>query len=103
MLQSGIQDERDVAKALLDTTEVTIRTQNELRDSTTNNGSCDLAPYFDHWIGDAIDAAARILKSSVNDDIRNVAKCLIGQSKAISQSKESFLREIKRVGIPPAE
>jgi len=95
-LDSADQDCRDVAKALLDTTDVTVRTKDTLAENIDRKQPLDLAPYFDHWIGDAIEAAQRLL-SSETQEARNMAKCLIEQSQAIAASKESFLKEAKRV------
>ena len=95
LLDSADQERRDVAKAMLDAAEVTIRTRAALSEGEKTEGTFDLAPYFDHWIGDALDSAQRLV-SSEDNSVRLVAECLIGQFKAMIQSKEAFLREAKR-------
>jgi hypothetical protein len=90
------QDERDVAKAMLDATELTVRSQDAFRASVEKDGTFDCAPYFDHWFGDALETAKR-LRTYGDKDISQIAQCLIAQSEAIVHSKESFLKETKRV------
>lgn len=94
------QSVRDVAKCLLDTTAVTVRTRNELAAAAARVGNCDLAPYFDHWMGDAPESARHLLHHSPDPAVRTVARYLIAQSDAISGSKERFLELVKRAERP---
>jgi hypothetical protein len=91
-LNSADADERNVAKAVLDATRVTKRTQAKLMARV----HCDMGEYFDHWMGDALESAERLLQSQ-ELDVRSLATCLIDQSRAMIRSKEMFLAETKRV------
>ena len=90
------EDLRAVAKAVLDATHEATTVQKAI----AANGKVDLAPYFDFWFGDAIEAANRLIDSD-DENTRYLAKCVIGQQKAVADSKESFLREMKRLGVEP--
>lgn len=90
-LESSDSDKRNVAKSILDATDISIKT----RDKFLRNENVDVAPYFDHWFGDTIESAHRLLQST---DIasRNIALSLIALEKDILRSKEDFLIEAKR-------
>lgn len=92
-LESSDIDKKIVAKALIDVTEVTSRT----RDAYGRQEDLNLSDYFDHWFGDAIESAQRILVSS-DADAQRLASALISQEQAIVRSKESFLNGAKRLG-----
>lgn len=95
LLDAPEPDTRTVAKALLDATEVAIETRDRIM-----QGSCDLAPYFDHWFADSLEAAARE-KDSSDPDRRTIATTLMEQAKATFDSKEAFLKETKRLNVKP--
>lgn len=85
-----------VANAMLDVTSEA----EKIRQGFANNGKVDLAPFFDFWFADAIDAAKR-LKKSPDDNTRHLADCLITQEQSIIESKEDFLTETKRLKLKP--
>ena len=87
---------QSIAKALLDVTREGVKIQTAM----ANHKDAHLGPYFDFWFGDAI-ASARALLTSDDKNVRALAECLIEQEQNIIESKESFLREQKRLGIPP--
>ena len=64
------------------------------------NGNVDFAPYFDFWFGDSIASASTLLDSN-DDNVHNLAQCLIDHEKAILESKKGFLDEMKRLGVQP--
>lgn len=90
-LESPNEQRRAVAKAVLDIT----REGAAIFDGIQKPGTVDVAPYFDMWLGDAIDAANELLRSDDKDD-RDLAKCLLDQERDIIKSKEIFLVELKR-------
>jgi len=92
-LDSENADKKIVAKALLDATDVSIAT----RDALGKAGNVDLAVYFDHWFGDAIESATRLLKSEDNAS-RYLAKCLIDQEQSVIKSRADFLEKLKQAG-----
>lgn len=89
-------DLRAVSKALID---VTNEADIVLKQFAAD-GNVDLAPFFDFWFVDSVDAAKRLLESP-DDNIRHLAECLISQEQAIVESKEDFLTETKRLGVKP--
>lgn len=96
LLVAGNQDERDVAKALIDATNATLATRDALMNP---NANFDLSVYFDIWLGDALEAADR-LSGSTNPDVRYVVDCLKAQNEAIVKSKEAFLNQTKHIPRP---
>lgn len=93
MAQSENQDERDVGKAVVDTTEIMRKTEAAVKD-VKNKGTYDLGPFFDCWHGDSLDAAKR-LKNSADAKVRNVADILMDQADAIINCKDAFLKMVK--------
>lgn len=96
MLASPIQEYRDIAKAVLEVTDISLDLQHRL----SSQIEADFAPYFDYWFGDAIEAAKRH-KASSDKGVAAVAESLIAQEEAIVHSKEAFLLEAKRLNIRP--
>src|SRR5262249_42595452 len=90
------ENRRSVAKALLDVTAA----GRTIREAMQENRGADLAPYFDFWFADAVACAQRLLQEE-EPESRHLAQCLIESEKAILQSKERFLAEVKRHGIRP--
>jgi hypothetical protein len=90
------EDRRCVAKALLDVTAA----GRAIKDALIEDRDVDAAPYFDFWFADAISAAEKLLHSD-DKEARYLAQCLIDSEKAIIKSKESFLAEVKRLGVKP--
>lgn len=89
-------DIRTVSKALLDLTSEATEIQSEI----LKDGNVDLGPFFDFWFVDAIECANR-LQSHDDEIIVALANCIINAEKGIIKSKESFLWEMKRLGIKP--
>jgi|SRR5579885_1040174 len=87
---------RAVAKALLDATAA----GQAVRNALTHNQDADLAPYFDSWFADAVNAAQELQRSD-DKETRNLADALIVLEQASIKSKENFLGETKRLGIKP--
>jgi hypothetical protein len=85
-----------VAKALIDFAELST----EVKDFLENKTGGDLAPYLDFWFADAV-IAAKMLKNSRDEEIRDLATTLIEQEKAAIESKEFLLRKMKSLGIRP--
>lgn len=96
LLDSNDENERAVAKAVIDVTAETIKVQQ----AVAAKGKVNLAPYFDFWFGDALASANALLKST-DENTHYLARCLIDQEKSINESKESFLLEMKRLGVKP--
>ena len=88
------RDESEVGKTLLNLTEVTNKTKAAVAD-VASSAQHDLAVYFDYKLGDALEAARRLM-SSPDANVRHVAETLIGQSQAIASSKASFLEAAKQ-------
>ena len=95
-VESPNADLRTVANALIDVT----NEADKIAQGFADDGNVDLAPFFDFWFVDAIDAAKR-LRESPDDNLRHLAECLIQQEQSIIESKEDFLTETKRLGIKP--
>jgi hypothetical protein len=95
-IDSNLEHVRAVAKALLDLTAVASKVKNAL----ALGEDIDLAPYFDFWFADAIDAANAI-KDSSDESVRYIAETLIEQENLVLRSKTSFLAQIKKLGYPP--
>ena len=89
--ESPNEQRRATAKAVLDVTREGLAVFVGIQ----KPGTVDVAPYFDMWLGDAIDAANELLLSDDKDD-RDLAKCLLDQEQDIIKSKEIFLVELKR-------
>jgi hypothetical protein len=94
LVSSPSEDCRAVSKAVLDVT----AEADKVRGKLARDENADLAPYFDFWFADAVECANRLIKDE-NDDVRYLATCLIEIEKAVIKSKESFLAEMKRVGV----
>jgi hypothetical protein len=94
LLDSPDDNCRSLAKAVLDVA----KAGRKIKTSIAGDKEIDLAPYFDFWFGDALDTAQKLLHS---DDkvIRQLAQCLIEMEKAVVESKENFLVEMKRLGF----
>jgi hypothetical protein len=88
---------RSVAKAVLDVTAEALSIQKAIAE----DGRVDLAPYFDFWFGDAVGCANKLLQYD-DKEARHLGQCLIDLEKASIKSKESFLAEMKRLGIQPS-
>lgn len=97
LVNSPDENRRSVAKAVLDVTAA----GRTIKDALVENRDADLAPYFDFWFGDSITCAEKLLHSD-DQDARLLAECLIAMEKATIQSKESFLAEMKRLGVRPS-
>ncbi len=93
---SSNADIRTVSKALLDLTSEAKTIQREIK----KDGNVDLGPFFDFWFVDAIECAER-LKSHDDETIVALADCIIDAEQCIIKSKESFLLEMKRLGVKP--
>lgn len=94
--ESPDEDRRCTAKALLDVTAA----GRAIKDAIIEDRDVDLAPYFDFWFADAVSAAEK-LQHADDKDARHLAQCVLDSEKAIIKSKESFLAEMKRLGIKP--
>jgi hypothetical protein len=90
------ENRRSVAKALLDVTAAGLA----IKKAMENNADADLAPYLDFWFVDSISCAQQLLKYD-DAESRNLAQCLIDAEKAVIESKERVLSEIKRAGLKP--
>jgi hypothetical protein len=90
------ENRRAVAKAVLDVTAA----GRAIKDAIIENRDADLAPYFDFWFADSVACAQRLLDSA-DEEARYLAECLIRLEQAAIKSKESFLAEMKRLGIKP--
>lgn len=99
LLASSDQDQRLVAAAMLDTHELSRDFQQRYLASIEKDGDFDFTPYFNHEIGDAIQAAKRLAKSD-DSDLRDIARVLLDQAKAISSSRASFLDDVRRLHGP---
>jgi hypothetical protein len=93
MAASGTSDEKVVGSALLELTDITIRTQAAVQDVASKE-NYDLAVYLDYKFGDSLEAANR-LKDTPDKDIRYVAETLIRQSEAVESTKSAVLRVTK--------
>ncbi len=98
LLISDIQQHRDIAKVVVELTDI----QKAIQAEIMKDGTVDLAPWFDYWFGDTIETAQQ-LKNSASVDISHVAHVLIEQEAGIIHSKESFLKEMKRLGVRPKQ
>jgi hypothetical protein len=92
------ENRRSVAKAVLDVTAA----GRAIKDALLQNRDADLAPYFDFWFADSVVCAHKLLDSD-DKDARHLAECLIALEKAAIISKESFLGEMKRLGVKPSD
>ena len=90
------ENRRAVAKAVLDVTAA----GRAIKDALLQNRDADLAPYFDFWFADSVACAQKLLASD-DKEARYLAECLIQLEQAAIKSKESFLAEMKRLGIKP--
>lgn len=90
------ENRRAVAKAVLDVTAA----GRAIKDAQLQDHSADLAPYFDFWFADSVECAHKLLASD-DKEARYLAECLIQLEQAAIKSKESFLAEVKRLGIKP--
>jgi hypothetical protein len=90
------ENRRAVAKAVLDVTAA----GRKIKDALAANRHAELAPYFDFWFADSVACAKKLLNSE-DKEARYLAECLIELDKATIKSKESFLAEVKRLGIKP--
>ncbi len=95
LVKSEDADIRVVAKAVIDATAVAVETQNMVQNAGEDT-EVSLDAYLDHWFGDSIEAAGRLLASK-DEDWRLLAETLISQEKAVVASKESVLKEHKRI------
>lgn len=100
LLMSDNQDHRDIGKVVTDLTVIQKTIQESIQHEMTNDGTVDLAPWFDYWFGDTIETAQR-LKDSPQIPVSHVAHVLLDQESAIIHSKESFLKEMKRLDVRP--
>jgi hypothetical protein len=89
---------RAVAKAVLDV----VAAGRKIKNALAENRDADLAPYFDFWFADSVACAQRLLPSD-DKQARYLAACLIELEAAAIKSKESFLAEMKRLGITPKD
>ena len=96
-IASHDENYRSVAKAVLDVTAEALSIQKAIAE----DGRVDLAPYFDFWFGDAVGCANKLLQYD-DKEARHLGQCLIDLEKASIKSKESFLAEMKRLGIQPS-
>jgi hypothetical protein len=96
LLQSDVQNHRDIAKVVTELTAI----QKQIQDDISKDGTVDLAPWLDYWFGDTIETAQH-LKQSDAIDVSRVAHILLDQEAAIIRSKESFLNEMKRLAVQP--
>ncbi len=71
-----------------------------IKNAPLENRDADLAPYFDFWFADSVACAQNLLNSD-EKEARYLAECLIQLERAAIKSKESFLAEMKRLGIRP--
>ncbi|SRR5216684_818108 len=90
------ENRRAVAKAVLDVTAA----GRAIKEALLQNRDADLAPYLDFWFADSV-ACAQKLFASDDKEARYLAECLIQLEQAAIKSKESFLAEMKRLGIKP--
>src|SRR5262245_4823278 len=88
-------DVRNVAKTLVDQTALVNQANAGLENKLQPEGTFDLAPLFDNWLGDSLERAEKLLTHS-DESVGWVARCLIEQSEGLAQSKENFLTEMKR-------
>jgi hypothetical protein len=95
-LDSPDENLRSVAKAVLDVT----AEASKIKSAMAEDKDADLGPYFDFWFADALNCANQLLDCE-EPDARNLARCLIDIERATVKSKESFLVEMKRLGLRP--
>ena len=98
LVDSPDENCRSVAKAVLDV----VAAGRAIKDALRQKRSVNLDSYFDFWFADATTCAQRLRKSG--DQVsRNLAECLIKLEEATIKSKESFLKEMKRLGVKPKD
>ncbi len=88
---------RDIAKAVLDVTEIAA----DIRAAMRSGAEIDFEPYLDFWFGDSTDAARQVLSHGDQQDAQNLADLLLAQEETIVSTKELFLREMWSKGIRP--
>jgi hypothetical protein len=91
------ESRRAVAKAVLDVTGAGRDIKAALLSRDRN---VDLATYFDFWFGDSV-ACTQKLVDSGDIEARCLAECLIQMERQAIKARETFLTEMKRVGIKP--
>jgi hypothetical protein len=90
---TGTQEQKDVAAAVLRLNEIA----RDLIPRIQNQTGANLAPYFDFWFGDSVEAAQRLMASPSELDQR-LGDVLLKQENVIAGSRHIYLSEAKRVG-----